>query len=152
VKAPRRTATAVARAARAVKKRAPASPRKAAAARRNGKRGGRPAGTLPERLMAMIGDAPMNNPLRASGWASNVLLLLTQARIEGHPDIDTLAREVRANFAVMSKLTPHDILYQATKALKEEEQGRNAEDGPEEEELDGVDGAPGALRSDPPRA
>lgn len=129
-----------------------ASPKKAAAARRNGKLGGRPAGELPEHLTKMLTDAPVNEPLKQAGWGANVLLLLTQARLEGHPGIDSLAKEVRANLAVIAKLQPHDILFAAARALKEEQDGRNADDGPTEEELDGDDGSPGALRSDPPRA
>lgn len=127
-----------------------ASPKKAAAARRNGKLGGRPPAELPEHLAELLADPPIGDPLKRNGWAADVLLALSQARIEGSPGVDTLARELRANFSVMAKMADHDLLYRAQLALKDEADDRGADDGPEEEELDGdAAGTPRALRSDP---
>ncbi|MDQ3276643.1 MAG: hypothetical protein M3Q39_16835 [Actinomycetota bacterium] len=126
-----------------------APPARAAAARKNGAKGGRPAGALPPDLQTLLGSPPMDDPLKQTGWAANVLLLLTRARLEGHPDIDSLAREVRANFGVMAKLIPHDLLFKAQRALQEEQEGRDVDDGPTEEVVDGDDGSSPALRSDP---
>lgn len=137
------------RAPKGAAKRGFTSAKKAAAARRNGRRGGRPAGELPEHLAKLIPDPPMNQPLKQNEWGANVLLVLTAARLEGVPNVDKLAKEVRANLGVMAKLQPHAILFSAARALKEENDGRDADDGPVEEELDGDDGSPGALRSNP---
>lgn len=128
------------------------SAKKAAAARRNGKLGGRPPGELPDHLAELLAEPPIGDPLKRNGWAADVLLALSQARIEGSPGIDTLARELRANFSVMAKMADHDLLYRAQLALKEEADDRSADEGPAEEELDDGDaaGAQGALRSDPP--
>jgi len=132
------------------------TPKSRAASRKNGAKGarhgikgGRPAGGLPPKLRKQLDDPPMDDPLKATGWGANVLLLLTKARIDGHPDIDTLAREVRQNLTVMAKLIPHDLLHKAQRALQEEEDGRDVDDGPTEEVVDGDDGSSPALRSDP---
>jgi hypothetical protein len=135
----------------AAKKRAPqrASAKKAAAARRNGRRGGRPAGVLPDHLQRMLAAPPIGKPLDQPGWATDVILLVAQARLEGHPGIDTLAKELRADFTVMSKLQAQASLYKAAKVLKEEQEGRGADDGPDEEDVDAGDGSPAALHGDP---
>ena len=125
------------------------TPKKAAAARANGERGGRPPGALPDHLRQLLDHAPVGKPLKRNGWAADVLLALSQARIEGEPGIDTLARELRANFSVMAKLAEHDLLYKAERALKEDQDSRTADDGPEEEDLDASARATPALRSDP---
>jgi hypothetical protein len=105
------------------------------AARANGQKGGRPPAALAPELLRKLGPAPINDPIGQARWFSNALTLLTQLRLEGHPNIDSLADQVRKSATAAGKVIPHDIQFEAARVLRSDEDELAADGGPDEEEI-----------------
>jgi hypothetical protein len=127
------------------------SKRIAAAARRNGiaggdhgAKGGRPAGVLPPAMMARLGSAPVGEPLKLARWFSNALALLSEARMSGIAGIDELAKEIRANASASGRVIPHDIIFEAHQAVRNDDDAMEADGGPGEFERQRDPGQPAA--------
>ena len=103
---------------------------------------GRKAGALPQELLDRLGPdglvPPTDDPLGQARWYTNVLGLLSSARLQGISvtAIDKLAKEIRANAGAAGKVIPQDIMFTAGKLLRDDEDDLASDDSPDEEDFE----------------
>lgn len=85
---------------------------------RGGKRkgAGRKASRLPPKLAAMLGPAPLGQPLKLARWFTDAIAILTQLVMEGEPYSEMLAT-VRASAGAAGRIIPTDIIFEAHRLL-----------------------------------
>ena len=120
------------------------SERRGAAAPARSK-GGRPRSTLSPEQIALLGEPPVDDPLKMMRWWHASLAKIAWLRLQGRMPTE-LAQEFRATAKVAAQTAPLDVIQYAEDLVKraEEALGDEAERGPEVEEVN--DGTRKALR------
>ena len=120
---------------------------KSPASRENGKKGGRPLARLPPTMLARLGPPPLDSTTRQSRWYSTALIMLTDLQLRGVTGMHALADEIRSNIRAAATMMPHDILFDAARKVREDEEDLASDHGPEEEEIERDPSTSRAVRS-----
>ena len=97
--------------------------RRARASRENGKKGGRPPKPREPNLddFDSFGPPPIDNPLKLARWCQSILATDMWRQINGRAD-DELSQELRATAAVINRTIPADIIAEAEKLIRDDNQ------------------------------
>lgn len=121
------------------------------AARKNGKRGGRPPAQVPAKLLAELGPPP-TDVLEKDAWWARLLEILQWGDLTGEPWAQKLERACRAA-AQAGRLRDGEIKARLAKLMEDEDRDNHEDFAPREvaREKDSIAQAnDGGLRRDPP--
>jgi len=110
---------------------------------------GRKRDRFPPEIIERLGPPPHDKPLALIRWYQRALAEAAWLLINGEGGTE-FRQELRSLALAATRAIPADILYAAEKKVREEDEDRDADDGPDTEELaDGDDGASRPVACDP---
>jgi hypothetical protein len=83
-------------------------------------KGGRPRSAIPPELVEQLGPPPLGQPLKLARWYQDAIASLTWLVAQGRP-FAKLLETWRASASAAGRVLPHDILFEAARILRDDE-------------------------------